>query len=335
MPMQSEFNQREVTLEIEDVTGVAQADSPTSVLSVYDFTNQPYVGDDKVLNFDSLSNLTTEEIKKLSPKSIFGFKAPLTKPDAGVIPSWANLFRACGMNVLDTALATPAQPQLIITQSLPTEMDTATIREYQAADASRNHHYVGVGGTGNISLDFVAGSIPEITVGNFTSSYVRPDYVAPFVADRAVLNAEECKAQQVDGHVLSQLDGIDICIQSISIKNMDSRDIGVDDYMCREYSGGKRKPLQIEVIYMNPIWATPTNVAGAAGSDAEFNPWELGESHDTTNRVPFIMNHELGTVWIGECQPINTEKLEFGKLGLKCIKQTLNVLSDFELRFNY
>ena len=323
MPILSEFEQREITLEIEASRGVAEADTPTSVLLVQDWTSQPYIGDDKTMNFDSLSSMKIEEVKKLNPQMTCGFNTPLTKPDSGVYPSWLNLLRACGMDVLDTAQSTPATPQLIVTQSTPSSMDTATIREYQAADAARNHLYTGVGGTGNISLDFIAGEIPMLGVSNFLSSYVRPNYVAPFLADKALLNAEECKAATVDGHVVSQLDGKDVCIQSLKMSNFDGRDLGIDQFFCRTVGGGARKAMQFEVIYLNPDWSS------------EFNPWALGESHETTNRVPFIFEHELGRVFIEKCQPINTEKVSFGKAGLKCIKQTLNVLEGFEMTFNY
>lgn len=323
MPLPSEFKQRAITLEIEDVMGVAQADTPASVLLVTDFTSQVYTGEDKEIEYASLENLSAAEIKKIAPQSIFGWKTPLTKPDAGVIPSWAKLFATCGFNQLDTGPSNPPQAQLIYTLSEPSEIDTATIREYQAADDMRNHHYVGTGATGNIGLDFVAGEIPEITVSNYLSNYVRPDMVAPFVADNALVNAEECKAGNVDGHILSQLDGKDICVQSLRMQNLDGRNIGRDEFFCQTYTGGSRGVIQLEVIYMNPDWQT------------EFNPWELGESHEQTNRVPFIFQHELGTVFVEEVQPINTEKVAFGDAGLKCIKQTLNVLKGLELRFDY
>lgn len=315
MPRESIYKNVALTFEIEDTLGQPKADTPTSVLLTEEASVKPLEGEKKELQYDTKgAHSRAKPIQQLEQLTVFSFKAPMTRPAAGEMPSWLNVFRGCGFNIIET------DATYELRHAPPNEQDSATVRLYQEADTSSDHLYMGVGGSGNLSLEFQANQLVYLDVSNFITRYVRPDLTNRFDPSYGTQLSNVCETANYLGTNAVKLNNVDLCLEKLTISNVDGRgSLGMDHFFCGDKVAGEEQSITMEAIFVNPDWNT------------EFNPWELAESFREIQRVPFLFDHDLMRVYAAEVQPIEPEVVELGKAKIKGIKMGLNVLSELEL----
>lgn len=314
----STFKNRVLTLDIQANLGTLEPQLPTSVMLTKQITMEPLAGATETIECDDLYNGgRVAPVINTDPHSIFGWDVAMTRPAApGVMPVWVNNFRVCGFDVTNTGTA------WVIKHATSSSLDYGSVRIMQEGDLTRMHKYEGMDGNGNLALEMVAGEIPMLKVSNFMTSYIRPEMAALYVPDYGTQKEGFGSVVDYMGKNVIQLDGHDICVRSMKVNDADGRTLSRNRNFCADRVGGNPKPVTIEIEYINSDW------------DSEFNIFELCESWNGVQQVPFVFDHDMIRVF-AEVQCQEPEPFEMDDDGIKGIKLKLNVLADFEISVNH
>jgi hypothetical protein len=132
---------------------------------------------------------------------------------------------------------------------------------------------------GQIGLTLKAGEDPEFDV-QLQGDYIRPVPMSHAAAQFGLQNTQLAVPANAQNTPLFKINGKGICVEDFSIKNISGYTPSRRNQPggCR-YTAMKKGIVEADITFVEPDWLD------------EFNPYELAETDDGINRVPFLLEH--------------------------------------------
>lgn len=295
--------------------GVESAEgTPAPLLKLFRTRNlEPaiYEGDSKKREYDGDDGRKTPTVLGNSHNSLSFDMDFAGSGDAAVVPEIDALLRMCGMLRVDNDTA---GFDYLIGGNADVPSGTLQVRRVVGnganAGESRYYRYPTTGARGYFGIDIKAGEDPLFQFRNFMGNYVRPLDEQVATIDVEFTNQAAPAVVSNENTPIAILNNTDVCLHAFSISNYSGFEVQrVNAVGC---SRTRLKPVSIDgsMTIKETDWTS------------EFHIYELVESHQAIQTVPFQLQHgtsagNINTIEAGAMQIHGVKDVELsdGALG--------------------